>query len=322
MTELRFSVVIPTYQRKDLAVAAVRALEAQEGAPPFEVVVVVDGSTDGTAPALRELATSFPFDVVEQRNGGRAAAANHGASIARGELVLFLDDDMEAHPDLLATHDGAHRTGADVVFGHIPLHPASPPTFLAAGVGAWAEQRRVRILERGQLELADLVTGQMSLRRELFLRIGRFNAEFTRGGTFGGEDLDLGQRLVEGGYKIVFQPDAISWQRYVVTPRQYLRQWRQWGRASVLLARAHPDESDQIFQLRETRFDRFVGRRIRWPLRIVVLVLARVRPRSARVGRWFKRVRDLEYFRGVREAGSRPVPGQPTQVTRFERAGS
>ena len=99
---LRFSVVIPTYQRRDVVVSSVRALAAQEDAPPFEVVVVVDGSVDGTAEALRALATPFPLSVVEQPNAGRPAACNRGAAAASGELLLFLDDDMEAHPRLLA----------------------------------------------------------------------------------------------------------------------------------------------------------------------------------------------------------------------------
>ena len=105
----RFSVVIPTYQRRDVVVSSVRALAGQEGAPPFEVVVVVDGSDDGSAEVLRALETPFPLSVVGQPNAGRPAACNRGASAAVGELLLFLDDDMEAHPCLLAEHERSHR---------------------------------------------------------------------------------------------------------------------------------------------------------------------------------------------------------------------
>src|SRR6266487_2852993 len=132
---LRFSIVIPTYQRRDVVLSSVHALAAQEDGGPFEVIVVVDGSTDGSADALRELETPFPLSVIEQPNRGQAEARNQGVAAARGELLLFLDDDMEAHPRLLAEHDRSHREGADVVLGHIPVHHESPPSFLAAAVG-------------------------------------------------------------------------------------------------------------------------------------------------------------------------------------------
>src|SRR6266571_2689604 len=100
-TFYRFSVVIPTYQRKDLVLASVRALYVQHTCTPFEVLVVVDGSTDGSASALLALETPFPLTVVEQANRVQAVARNTGATRVLGELLLFLDDDMEAHPRFL-----------------------------------------------------------------------------------------------------------------------------------------------------------------------------------------------------------------------------
>jgi glycosyltransferase involved in cell wall biosynthesis len=311
---LRFSVVIPTFERRDVVVSSVRALAAQEDAPPFEVVVVVDGSTDGTAEALRALATPFPLSVVEQPNAGRPAACNRGAAAASGELLLFLDDDMEAHPRLLAEHDRSHREGADAVIGHLPLHPDSPPGFLAEAVGTWAEQRRQALQERGgRVELPDFVTGQMSVRRDVFLGVGGFDTYFTR--PYGGEDLDLGRRLAAAGHTLAFNGDAISWQRYVITPRQLLRQWRYFGRGAVLLARKHPDQIDEIFRgwRRGRRLDRFVVRWLRVPLRGVVLLCLAVGIDSRLVVRVFFRVRNLEYFKGVRGAGGIPA-AHPVRV--------
>src|SRR4029078_6075176 len=95
------SIVVPTYQRRETVCASVRALVALQYPGGIELIVVVDGSTDGTAAALRAIKTPFPNAIVEQVNGGAAEARNRGASLARNDLLLFLDDDMIADPAML-----------------------------------------------------------------------------------------------------------------------------------------------------------------------------------------------------------------------------
>ncbi len=169
--ELLFSVMIPTYQRRDLVVGAVRALARQDLAAAFEVIVVVDGSTDGSAEALGELDCPFGLTVLEQTNQGAAAARNRGSKQAQGRLLLFLDDDMEADPRMLSEHERSHREGAELVVGHIPLHPDSPSNLLSDNVGLWTEGRKAQLSAPGtELTLHDLLTGQMSLKRETFFR--------------------------------------------------------------------------------------------------------------------------------------------------------
>ena len=102
----RFSIVIPTYQRRDVVLASLRAVPAIAFGS-FEVIVVVDGSTDGTAAAVRAL--PFPITVIDQENRGAATARNRGAASASGDILLFLDDDMEPDPAILFEHDRSHR---------------------------------------------------------------------------------------------------------------------------------------------------------------------------------------------------------------------
>jgi glycosyltransferase involved in cell wall biosynthesis/peptidoglycan/xylan/chitin deacetylase (PgdA/CDA1 family) len=303
----RFSVVIPTYQREKLVTLSVKSLNTQDFIGNFEVIVVIDGSRDYSAEALRSLSTSFPLKVIEQSNQGASAARNKGAAAARGEIILFLDDDMEAHSHLLAEHNRSHLEGADAVIGHIPLHPDSPKNFLSYVVGLWADSRIHELSSiEGKLPFNEIMTGQLSISRKIFWEMGGFNTQFTKGGSFGNEDLDFGLRLQESNYKVAFNPKATSWQKYVVTPRQYLKQYRQAGRADVLFARIHPDQTDHLFHRPQSWADQYIWRWFRWLLRWLVLTLIDLGLAGSRTARLFAWLVNLEYYQGVREAGGIP----------------
>lgn len=312
---VRISVVVPTFERRELVISAVRSLERQLYDQPYEVVVVVDGSMDGTAGALKNLPVRIPLTVLEQHNSGAAAARNAGARRAKGEVLLFLDDDMEADTRLLREHDRVHREGADAVLGHMALHPASLPNLISDGVGRWSDDRLARLSRPGaELTLHDLLTGQLSVSARVFRELAGFDDAFTHGGAFGNEDIDLGHRLLKDGYDIRFNPAAVSHQRYVVTPAQHLRQWRQAGGADVRFARKHPADARQLFALNnpDTRVAWGARPLVRlpfWellgaPLRALgVLVGSR---RGHRATQLFYEIRALEYWRGVHLAGGVP----------------
>jgi peptidoglycan/xylan/chitin deacetylase (PgdA/CDA1 family)/glycosyltransferase involved in cell wall biosynthesis len=309
----RFSIVIPTFQRRETVIPSVDALRRQTFSGDFEVIVVVDGSDDGSADALRSL-DSFSLRVIEQTNQGASAARNAGAACAEGEILLFLDDDMEADPALLARHDEAHRDGATVVLGHIPLHPDSPRNFLSAGVARWAEDRHLELTRTDELTPFDLLTGQLSIRRDIFEALGGFSRDFTRGGSFGNEDLDFGIRLLNAGHRIDFAPEAISRQRYVVGFRQHLEQWTDVGRADVALASAHREQLAALRRLRSmtSPLNRVAKRLCAIPLigklatRSVgdlAVAAANLLPRSRPVSRLFHVGKTMAYWRGVAEQG-------------------
>jgi GT2 family glycosyltransferase/peptidoglycan/xylan/chitin deacetylase (PgdA/CDA1 family) len=305
-----FSVIIPTYERRATVVRSVLALERQRYRD-FEVVVVVDGSRDGTAQALRALEVAFALRLLEQPNRGRAAACNAGAAAAAGDVLLFLDDDMEADPALLAEHDRSRRQGADVVLGHMPLHPGSPRNVLSEGVGMWTDYRLERLTAPGEeIPIDDLLTGQLSICRATFARIGGFDTSFTRDGLFGGEDLDFGYRLVKAGCRVTFNPAAISYQRYDVDPATYLRRAREAGRSAHELSAKHPERAAELqrrLRVRSLR-DRILALlavtppRVTWPLEARVVELVRSGRCGARMRRLFFALGKLEELRGARWA--------------------
>jgi len=315
----RISVVVPTFQRRDLVLLLLSALEKQSWDGPFEAVVVVDGSTDGTVDALYRLDPPFPLRIVSQPNLGLARARNHGAQVATGQIVLFLDDDMEPDVDLLAEHDAAHHRGADVVVGRIPLHPDSADTLLADGVRSWADDLARRLARSGYApRFHEVVNGQMSIRRVVFERLGGFDERFTAGGDYGAEDLDFGHRLITGGWRIVHNPRALSRQRYVVDAAHHLRQYRQAGRAEVSLVRKHAELLEDVFggPLTESALHRWTRGPVLLLPRLTSALVEPVRRISVRlvdrgvrspwVARAFFLARSVAYWRGVHEAGGVP----------------
>jgi peptidoglycan/xylan/chitin deacetylase (PgdA/CDA1 family)/glycosyltransferase involved in cell wall biosynthesis len=306
---MRFSIIIPTHNRRDLVTRNVEALE-QQALPDFNVIVSVDGSVDGTAAALRRINPSFSLTVIEQTRQGAAAARNAGAAIATGELLLFLDDDMEADSALLLEHDRQHRAGADVVLGHLPVHPGSPVTVLTPSLLRWSERRLKRLSEAAPISPADMLTGQLSISRQQFQRVGRFDPTFTAGGAFGGEDVDFGLRAQRMGLRVVFSAAAISHQYYDVDLALYTRRSRQAARTNEELRARHPEKA------REPRLEPHFsspGRRrvfgflaaapaaVSWPLRALTIWLVdRPEPRG-RSRTLFLDVQAMERRRGELE---------------------
>ena len=103
---MTLSVVIATHNRKDVLARTLPSLLAQDLPPAeYEIVLVVDGSTDGTADMLRALSPRCALRILEAPRRGPGAARNAGVAAARGDTVLFLDDDITC-PRLLVSNDG------------------------------------------------------------------------------------------------------------------------------------------------------------------------------------------------------------------------
>src|SRR5437764_665227 len=126
---IRVSAVVPTYNRREILAKTLPTLFAQTFLmEEYEIVVVVDGSTDGTLEWLHSLRPPMPMCILSQANRGLAAAKNAGISAAQGEVVLFVDDDILCDSGLIQAHAKAHeRVGPAAYFGPVFLTPESRP---------------------------------------------------------------------------------------------------------------------------------------------------------------------------------------------------
>lgn len=231
----RVSVVIPTFNRRDRLRRVLAALAAQDVDESFEVIVVSDGSTDGTDDDLRADDVALPVTAVLQHNRGPAAARNAGVAKARGELIVFIDDDVVPEPSLLRAHLAAHQGLGDqsVVIGPMldpPDHTMSP--WVSWEQAMLAKQYDDMSAGKYTATARQFYTGNASVRRQYLLAVGGFDTEFRRA-----EDVELAFRLEDLGIEFHFEPNARAWH---YAERSY-DSWKSaaylYGRNEIVFAR-------------------------------------------------------------------------------------
>lgn len=231
----KVSIVIPTYNRLDRLRYVLQALEQQTiSLDQFEVVVISDGATDGTQSYLETLQTPLNLTVVTQPNGGPASARNNGVAHASGEVVLFVDDDVVATPQLVAEHLRCHEESAEdlVVIG--PM--LTPDDFQMLPWVRWEQDRlldQYNAMQNGNWSptARQFYTGNSSLSRAQIIAAGGFDERFRRA-----EDVELAYRLAERGLKFVFNPKAIGYHYAERSFRSWLAIPYDYGRNDMVFA--------------------------------------------------------------------------------------
>ncbi len=223
------SVVVPTFNRRASLQRLLEGLAVQSyPVASFEVLVVDDGSTDGTHELLSDLALPYQLRIFHQEHQGPAAARNLGVAQAKCPIVVFLDDDVMPGRHLLAEHVATHATASDAVV----IGPMSPPesSWPRPAWVRWEENKlqiQYRALVNGKYACTprQFYTGNASLSRDRFLEAGGFDSSFRRA-----EDVELGYRLRDRGARFIFNPRAdvthYSWRSFdawCATPYQYGR---------------------------------------------------------------------------------------------------
>jgi glycosyltransferase involved in cell wall biosynthesis len=231
------SIVIPTQNRAARLIRALDGLARQEVPEgTFDVVVVADGCTDGTAGVTRAWPAPFPLRVIEQAALGPAAARNRGAAEARGPYLLFLDDDVLAKPGLVRAHLAAHQAeGRRVVIGYLPPRVRGRGFFPVILRGWWEAMFEPMRRTGHRFTFRDLLSGNFSLERELFERVGRFEEALRCH-----EDYELGVRLLEGDAVFHFEAAAEGVHDEQTDLSGALARKFAEGRADVWLAHRHP----------------------------------------------------------------------------------
>ncbi len=228
----RVTVLVPAFNEEKTLRASVESILASDY-PDLEVIVIDDGSTDGTSAAIEDLATGGRIRLLRQTNTGKAGALNHGIQSASGEAVLFTDADSLFQP---GTVRQMVRWFADPAVHAVcgndrPLTVRAPlqkALAVTTHIGTGFVRRALSVLG-----VLPIITGNLGAVRTATLRqVGGFHRVW-------GEDLELTFRLQKARRRVVFDPDPVV---LADCPGNLPALWRQrvrWARSYLKIVRLH-----------------------------------------------------------------------------------
>lgn len=238
---LQISVVIATRDRAASVVRLVTQLGAQTIDPgAVEIIVVDDGSEQPVSPLLAQVQIGAALRGCRIPWSGQAAARHCGAEMAQGDILVFLDDDMQVAPGFLEAQIARHAAGPNrVVLGRITPDPdiARMPLFERYHARQLDRWRQAVLGGRLRPQGQHLCTGNVSMPRAAYFAVGGFDQSLKRS-----EDRELGIRLEQGGCHIVYADEVESIHSSDhASLRVWLRRAYLYGRFDRRIAGLHAD---------------------------------------------------------------------------------
>ena len=251
MTPALVTVAIPVRNGATVIAPQLAALAGQEYDHPWELLVIDNGSTDGTAEVVAGFASSLPsLRVVREDRAGIGPARNRALSEARGDLLAICDADDVVQPGWLAAIVKGLEEH-DAVGGFADMTLANPPQLLAWRGTLPADQLPLAI---GAWPFAPGCN--MAVRTEVARALGGWDETYVAGS----DDVDFSWRLVRAGYRLGFAPDAVVAYRVREGLRGMMRQFWHYGRTESLLYRRHREHGLPTYSIRQLlRFWRWLA---------------------------------------------------------------
>ena len=271
------TIAIASYQRRAalgrlLEKLASELAAAEDVRAGLDVVVVLDGSTDGSLELVERLDFPVELRAVWQENRGLAAARNAGLAAASGELIFFLDDDVVPGPELVRRHREAHLAGKrEVVVGLFEVPPDTP---ISTHLKRYHDRRNAELVEMGVIERADrFAAHNTSGPASVFREVGAFDERFVE---YGYEDYELAIRLLRAGVRLRVDERAVAYHLPDRSVFESVSLARRAGRNAVRLARLHPEAAEWLFPPGGSRrpYRRLVTAGARGPRRLALAAAA------------------------------------------------
>lgn len=236
------SIIVPVYNEEKLIAESIGSLLMLDYSN-FEIIVVNDGSSDNTAEVAKTLVgfqkgrySDVKVSLINKPNGGKARALNAGISYSRAEIVLCMDGDSQLSEDTLrmaVRHFSDPNIGA--VAGNVKvLNRRKMVTDLQAL--EYIEGLNMARAAQSYFKLVNIIPGPIGLFRKKALE----DAGFYSSDTFA-EDADLTLKILAHGWKIYYEPRAISWTEAPEKLHQLLKQRYRWTRGILQAIRKHKE---------------------------------------------------------------------------------
>lgn len=239
------SIILATYNRADTLKKTLTRLLNQRGGD-FEIIVVDDGSTDHTEEMVKKLQTprsKLPApNYIFQKNAGQAVARNRGVTEARGEILIFIDDDIWVQSGWLKAHIDFHQKHPEkeaIAVGQITWSPEAKNNRFMRWLASTGLMPNYDGVKNGdQLDHRRFYTGNISLKRSWF-DTHQFSEKFR---AYGYEDSLLGHQLVQSGAKIYYNQKALVHHHSFFQVSDYLPfRMRQIGNSARIFNHHHPE---------------------------------------------------------------------------------
>jgi glycosyltransferase involved in cell wall biosynthesis len=234
-----FSVIVPTYNRLDMLLRVLDALDAQVDAPSFEIIVINDGSKDDTD---RVISQRKCITFRTQPNGGPGRARNHGVTLATGKIVVFIGDDTVPEPRFLAEHARVHQEAGNdplvAALGYTGWPRGEKVTAFMDYINDFGLQFGYKLIQHGTVVPYNFFyTSNISIDREL-LAAHPFDTTFPSAAW---EDIELAYRLDAKGLKIHYNAKAITRHYHPMTIDSFARRQYTVGKSGAIFYRKHPE---------------------------------------------------------------------------------
>jgi glycosyltransferase involved in cell wall biosynthesis/GT2 family glycosyltransferase len=230
--QIKVSVVICTYNRAELLTESIKSIAAQDyPASAFEIIVVDNNSTDGTSEITESLAASSTVSIryVFEERQGLSFARNTGIHTAHGEIVAFIDDDIDADRGWLAAIVGAF-TDPSIACAGGPIRPiwaGARPEWLTKDLESYLTISEFDSARKaGEFIWPETPWGaNISFRKSAFATVGLFPANLGRNGSclLSGEEVNLCKRIFDAGQRIAFAPEAVI--HHKIAPERTTQHW-------------------------------------------------------------------------------------------------